>query len=226
MSGGVSSFQCSWAQVRPEATKPVWTSSTMKTTFSSKASWRSARKYSGGAWRSPPSAWIGSMIMAAMSPSFSRMICRVASRECWIVSAFTAALCSSGYFIWGKGATGQSIAATSSLCMGLERVHERAPKVRPWKAPSKESTFHPEPGPRLSIDASVSSSVTASAPRPSRRRRRCDCTIMATFIAFSLAHDPHAIVCTLERPGGATAPRLASSRSLHPLGGIIPNATR
>ena len=63
MSGTIPS--CSLANIAPVRAKPVWISSTMKTTsFSLAQACSAGRKPSAGTTK-PPSPWIGSMMIAA-----------------------------------------------------------------------------------------------------------------------------------------------------------------
>ncbi len=62
---------CWKAHIVPVSPIPVWTSSKMSRASFSSASFRRACRNSGRKWLSPPSPWIGSMMMAAMSSGLS-----------------------------------------------------------------------------------------------------------------------------------------------------------
>ena len=63
--------KCSCAHIRPVRPMPVCTSSTMKKHSFSSAMRSRACRNSARKWLSPPSAWMGSMMMAAMSSGWS-----------------------------------------------------------------------------------------------------------------------------------------------------------
>lgn len=67
----------------------------------------------------------------------------------------------------GKVAWGQSKAGISSLWIGFERVVEREPKRRPWKADLKERMESwGAPGAWLSMLDAMSSSVNSTCAPP------------------------------------------------------------
>mmetsp|Transcript_6379 Transcript_6379/g.28084 ORF Transcript_6379/g.28084 Transcript_6379/m.28084 type:complete len:240 (+) Transcript_6379:596-1315(+) len=194
----------------------------MNLTPRSDAARRSSRKNPGDAWLSPPSACTGSTINPTTSGSAS-ISARAASRQRRSSALFASTLSADGYFSFGKGATGQSYAGTSSLCMGLLCVTDRQPCVRPWKAPWKDMILYGfAPGARLTIDDSSSSGVGPA--RPSAARLAFATAMYTCFMAFSLAHDPHIWVVTCVNPGGATRISVDWIRSAQPAGGRLKSA--
>ena len=97
--------KCSWAHILPVSPIPVCTSSTMKKHWFCRAMRSRACRNSGRKWLSPPSAWIGSMMMAAMSSGLSAKAWRVWSRA-RSSAAFTSVSTSE---VTGKRSLGLSI---------------------------------------------------------------------------------------------------------------------
>ena len=76
--------------------------------------------------------------------------------------------------------------------------------VRPWNAPAKlRMQSSGAPGPELIMELSISSCVKSVAPKPRAARSRPRYAMKMLLNAFSLADDPHSMVCTQSMPAGA-----------------------
>lgn len=160
-------------------------------------------KKNGVAWLSPPSAWTGSTINAAIlwGSYCSVMICSNASKHFCSSSWFSCSNSFNGYFNAGNGALGHGNAGISNLWIALDLVVDKDPNNRPWKPLSNERiTMSDDPGPWFSITEVNSLSEKSWEPL------FLECWyINAALYAVSLAQDPLNAVHTLSNPGGAPA---------------------
>ena len=108
---------------------------------------------------------------------------------------------SKGYLYLGKSVTGHGANGTSILWIYLECVQARDAAVLPWKPPWNERTDRlGVPGAWFIMQDSIATWLKAAPPRTLSMYLKC-----ISLNAFSLEQDPHIMVVTWSRPGGAPA---------------------